>query len=135
MKQLFKTVILALFFAFITQVVTAKDDHKSEVPLSSSPEHSSSSSVKPSRSPVRLDLPFIVYYNQYNNTLEFSSTESVVLEVAIMDNDNNQMILSSLLSVDDENDCVLNLSSLEDGSYTINILYEGFELFGSIMVY
>lgn len=73
MKHLLKTIILLSFFASIAQMVSAGNEQKSEVRLSTQQCQWSSSEAKPSRAPARSDLPFIVYYNQNNNTLEFIS--------------------------------------------------------------
>lgn len=134
MKHLLKTIILSSLFASIAQIGSAENEQKSEVRLSSRPSHISSSAVKPSRTPARVDLPFVVYYNQSDNTLEISSEESVLLDCSIHNEDNNQVILSSLLPVDSVNDCVISLNFLESDSYSLIIIYEGLELFGSIMI-
>lgn len=128
MKHLPKVFLLLLLIA-LPKFGYAGNSEKEEVQLTKV-GHMTSSSVKPCKAPPIGEIPFMVFLNTSEHSIELYSSIPAVIEVTLYD-ENNQTILSSYLSLEQDTLESIQLEYAVTGSCTLlishgNVVYLGF---------
>ena len=124
---------LTILFAFAMQTVCLTPLGATDVILSSKEQPKENQTPEPSRAPGQRILALSVSLDEENRLLTFSDSSGNVYTYYIYDEAGN-IVTQGILDFSADDTLLVNLSYVESGTYTLNVVHNGQNYVGTFSI-